>query len=509
MITKYLNGKHFFTALLAAMIIFAGQVTYSQDNLEKGIRAINAGDYITALNLLKSAPKDKYEGNLYYGIALFNTGSTAEAEKFIRAAIKQEDDRPEAYAVLGEILSSQKKYGEAASQFANAKKYLPLNKTKDNLDKEEIKVIIDVLTAESENFIANGKVDEAINTLTLATTYDNKNPLIYVGLGDAYLARGAYEPATSNYDLALKNRANYAPALYGLGKIAFRQKKYSLSLENYIKSSEADNNFAPAFFEKGIIFYLLDRYNDAIDAFERFDQLQPGSLRGKTYLGKSYFGKGELDKAQGILNDVLASDANYSEANKYMAYTLIDKKDYTQAENFFNKVKPEDLNAEDYSKWAKIYIDKKEYSKAYELLDKAVAIDPNDENVQFEYGKALFNEQKYADALLKFNKALELGILNVAAYVYSGISNFYINEFDKATDILTQGINKAVESNVNVPSAWLWRANSYANASGQATITPEAKKDLEIKACSDYKKYLEMEPNDTFAQEKVKQYCGQ
>lgn len=493
MITKYFNGKHLLNLMLAALFFTAWQVTYSQDNLEKGIAAINKGDYVTALNLLKSAPKDKYEGNLYYGIALFQTGSTAEAEKFIKAAIKQEDERPEAYSVLGEIYSSQKKYGEAASQFETSKKWLPLNKTKDDLDKQEISTIIDVLTAESENFIANGKVDEAINTLTLATTYDNKNPLIYVGLGDAYLARGAFDPATTNYELALKNRANYAPALYGLGKIAFRQKKYSLSLENYIKSSEADNNFAPAFFEKGIIFYLLDRYNDAIAAFERFDQLQPGSLRGKTYLGKSYYGKGELDKAQGILADVLASDANYSEANKYMAYTLIDKKDYTQAETFFNKVKPEDLNAEDYSKWAKIYIDKKEFPKAYELMDKAVAIDPNDENVQFEYGKALFNEQKYADALLKFSKSIELGILNVAAYVYSGICYFYLNEFDKGVEIL----NKSIELNANIASAYLWRANNYAGVSKNA------------EACADYKKYLEFEPTDTFAQEQVKKFCGQ
>lgn len=493
MITKYLNGKHFFTALLAAVIIFAGQVTYSQDNLEKGIAAINKGDYVTALNLLKSAPKDKYEGNLYYGIALFNTGSTAEAEKFIKAAIKQEDERPEAYSVLGEIYSSQKKYGEAASQFESAKKFLPLNKTKDDLDKAEINTIIDVLTAESENFIANGKVDDAIKSLTMAKGYDDKNPMIYVGLGDAYLARGAYEPAQSNYDQALKNKPNYAPALYGAGKIAFRQKKYSLALENYIKASEADNNFAPAFFEKGIIFYLLDRYNDAIEAFERFDQLQPGSLRGKTYLGKSYYGKGELDKAQGILNDVLAVDANYSEANKYMAYTLIDKKDYTQAETFLNKVKAEDLNAEDYSKWSKIYIDKKEFPKAYELLDKAAAIDPNDENVQFEYGKALFNEQKYADALLKFSKSIELGILNVAAYVYSGICYFYLNEFDKGVEIL----NKSIELNANIASAYLWRANNYAGVSKNA------------EACADYKKYLEFEPNDTFAQEQVKKFCGQ
>lgn len=487
MITKYV-----FRTLIAALLISASAL-YSQDNLDRGIQAVESGDYLKALDLLKNESKDKYEANLYYGIALFNTGSVSEAEKFIKAAIKQEDERPEAYSVLGEIYSSQKKYGEAASQFETAKKFLPLNKTKNDLDKAEIKTIINVLSAQSENFIASGKVDDAIAALTEAKTYDNKNPLIYVGLGDAYLTRGAFEPAKTNYETALKYKSGYAPAIYGIGKVSFRQKKYSAALENYIKATDADNNYAPAYFDKGLIFYLLDRFNDAIDAFEKYDQLQPGSLRGKTYLAKSYYGKGELDKAAGILDEVLAKDAAYSEANKYMAYVLIDKKDYTKAEEYFNKVKTEELNAEDYRKWSKIYTDKKEFPKAYELLDKAVAIDANDENVYFEYGKALFNEQKYGDALVKFNKSIELGIVNVAAYVYSGICYFYLNEFDKGVDIL----NKSIALNDKVASAYLWRANNYAGVAKNA------------EACADYKKYLEFEPTDAFAQEQVKKFCGQ
>jgi tetratricopeptide (TPR) repeat protein len=502
MITKYfvrssfvrtLAAKLFASAMFAFMLLGSVSITYSQDNLEKGISSVENGDYLRALELLKNESKDKYEANLYYGIALLRTGSAAESEKFIRAAIKQDNERPEAYAILGEILSSQKKYGEAASQFETSVKYLPLNKTKDDLDKEEIRTIINVLKAQSDNYIANGKVDEAIKALTQAKGYDDKNPIIYIGLGDAYLARGAFEPAKTNYDLALKYKPNYAAALYGIGRISWKQKKYSEALENYIKATQADNNYAPAFFEKGLIFYLLDKYTDAIEAFERYDVLQPGSLRGKTYIAKARYGKGELDEATRILDEVLAVDPNYSEANKYKAYVLIDKKEYSKAEEFFGKVKPEDLNSEDYGKWYKIPLDKKDYPAAYALLDKAVALDPNDENVQFEYGKALFAEQKYADALLKFNKAIELGILNVAAYVYSGICYFYLNEFDKGVEILT----KSIELNANVASAYLWRANNYAGVSKNA------------EACTDYKKYLEFEPNDTFAQEQVKKFCGQ
>jgi tetratricopeptide (TPR) repeat protein len=489
MFTKYLCRGFY---VLMILFIAFGVTSNAQDNLEKGIAAVNRGDYVNALNLLKGVSKDSYNANLYYGIALFYTGSEKDAEKYLKDAVKQDDERPEAYSSLGEIYTSQKKYSDAAAQFVKAKQFLPLNKTKDDLDKSEIETIINVLSAEAENFIAAGNVDKAIASMTQAKLFDEKNPEIYVKLGDAYLTRGAFEPARTNYELSLKYRANYAPALYGLGKISFKQKKYSTALENYIKSAEADNNFAPAYFEKGLMFYLLDKFSDAIEAFERYDLLVPGSPRGKTYLAKSHYGKGDYDKALGILDEVLTKDPDYSEANKYKAYVLIEKKEFDKAEEFFKKVKPEDLNSEDYMKWSKIFTDKKEFSKAYELLEKAIAMDANDENVYFEYGKAFFNEQKYADAILKFNKAIELGILNVAAYVYAGICYFYMNEFDKGIEILT----KSIELNPNVASSWLWRANNYAGMAKNA------------EACADYTKYLEFEPSDSFAKEQVTKFCG-
>jgi tetratricopeptide (TPR) repeat protein len=476
--------------IVPLMFLFILNETSAQ--LEQGISAVKKGDYLTALSLLRNASKNSYEANLYYGIALFRTGSLKDAEKFLKDAIKKDSERPEAYSVLGEIYTAQKKFNEAVSEFQKARKYLPLDKSKDQLDKEEIEVIISVLTAEAESFIADGKVDNAISSLTQARTYDDKNPMIYTGLGDAYLYRGAFEPARTNYEQALKLKPNFAPALYGLGKIDFKQKKYSSSLENFIKSTEADNNFAPAFFERGLIFYLLDRFNDAIDAFSRYDQLMPGSSRGKTYLAKAHYGKGEIDVAMGLLEQVLSADPSYSEANKYYAYCLIDRKDYSEAESYFNKVNAEDLNAEDYYKWSKIYLDKKEFAKAYELLDMAVSKDPEDPNVFFEYGKTLFNEQKYPEALDKFRKSIELGIVNVAAYIYAGICEYYLKNYAGGVEFLT----RSIELNPNVGSAYLWRANCYASDNRNK------------EAIEDYRKYLEFEPGDEFALEQIKKLGG-
>src|SRR4030095_4639661 len=148
--------------LIMLLILLVSFTAFAQDNLDNGIAAVKNGDYVRALDLLKGVSKDSYNANLYYGIALFKTGSLADAEKFLKAAIKKDNEKPEAYSVLGEIYTQQKKYSDAAVQFETAKKYLPLNKTADQLDKEEVDAIVSVLKAESENFIADAKVDKAI-----------------------------------------------------------------------------------------------------------------------------------------------------------------------------------------------------------------------------------------------------------------------------------------------------------------------------------------------------------
>jgi predicted negative regulator of RcsB-dependent stress response len=89
-------------------MIIAVPCGFAQGNLEKGIDAIKKGEYIKALELLKGEKKDSYDANLYYGIALFETGSIAEAEKSFKAAIRKDDERPEAYS-MGEIFTQQNK----------------------------------------------------------------------------------------------------------------------------------------------------------------------------------------------------------------------------------------------------------------------------------------------------------------------------------------------------------------------------------------------------------------
>jgi tetratricopeptide (TPR) repeat protein len=133
--------------------------SYAQDNLEKAVNLIKKGDYVEARDILKNIVKDNnnYEPNYYYGYSLFKTGSIEEAEKFFKIALKDDDEGIGALKGLGELYSSQKKYIEANSQFRKALSVEPEN--------------ISVMISQAKNFSLEGKIDDAIKVLTLATTY--------------------------------------------------------------------------------------------------------------------------------------------------------------------------------------------------------------------------------------------------------------------------------------------------------------------------------------------------
>ena len=67
------------------------------------------------------------------------------------------------FAVSASISANLTVPPEYKIQFELAKKFLPLNKTKDNLEDEEITQIISVLTKEAENFIAVQRVHNGLN----------------------------------------------------------------------------------------------------------------------------------------------------------------------------------------------------------------------------------------------------------------------------------------------------------------------------------------------------------
>ncbi|MBV6477683.1 MAG: Lipopolysaccharide assembly protein B [Ignavibacteria bacterium] len=460
-------------ALTCALIAFS--YSYSQDSFEKGINAAKNGDYVTAVNLLKSTvnSEDSYEGFYYYGLALLNTGSIKQAENEFQKALKKDSEGIGALKGMGDLYSKKKDYTKADSYYDKAIKVEPEN--------------LDLMLAKAKNLTVAGKIDDALNVLALAKTVGSESPEIYVGLGDAYYYRRAFKPAEENYQKALKLKSGNAKAFYGLGMIAFREREFNNALDYFNKAITSNPNFADAYLEKGRLLYFNENYDEALKTFEKYAQLQPGSVDGLTYIAKVKYGQKKYDEALSDLEKIIKEnpDADLSSAYKYMAYVYNEKEEYEKAKEYFSKVPKDLFDIEDHIKLAQIYSNTNEFSKSYAEFDEAIKQDSTVPYIYYQMGIVQFNEKKYSDAIINFQKAIDMGTTQLAAYVYKGLSLYSLQKYDQSL----AEFNIAISKDDKYVPAWLWRARS------------EVQLDKFEDAKISYKKVLELEPDNKSARE--------
>ena len=423
-----ISGKNLILFLYFCFLFFSN--VYSQDNLKKGIDAVNRGDYVSALNLLKDVVKSNkdYEPNYYYGEALLSTGSLADAEKYFNIALKDDDEGVLALKGMGEIQTLNKDYANANSYFKKALKVDPQN--------------IPVLISQAAMYSAQGKIDDAIQVLTLATTYSKEDPAVYVGLGDAWYARGTTPKlAIDYYQKAIKLKPNLAVAYYGLGRVYFKQKKYNDAIDAFNTALVKDPNFAPAYLEMGKLLYFDHDYEKAASVFKKYSQLKPGSQEGNSYFAKTLYAEGKYDEALALLTDVLKIDPKSETGNLYTAYiyaameqtdSLKQIENYNKSIDYFKKVPVETMEVDDLLKYANVYVSLKNFDDAVPLYQKAVKLDSTDENIYYDYGKMFFAQEKFDSALSYLLMAQNYGMKKQSCYIYAGLCDFYLKKYEDA-----------------------------------------------------------------------------
>jgi tetratricopeptide (TPR) repeat protein len=446
--------KKYLVLIIITFALFSNYA-FSQDNVEKGKNAVKKGDYLTALNLLQNAVKTNksYDANCYYGIALLKTGSLDDAEKYLKIALKDDDEGIDAMRSLGELYTIRKKYSDADDIFKKALKVEPES--------------ISVMLSRAANYSAEGKIDRAIEVLTLATTVSKENPSVYVGLGEAYYIRGSFKLSQSYYDKAVKLNPNLASAYFGLGKVYFKMKKYNESLVSFNTAIAKDANFAEAYLEKGKILYFGDKYAEAAESFKKYSQLKPGSQEGNSYYAKTLYAEGKYDDALNILNEVLKVDPKSITGNLYTAYIYAEKEQtdslaqieqYQKAVEYFSKVPIKEFEVEDLVKYAKVVVLLKNFTDAYPLFEKAIKLDSSDYRIYYEYGKTYFKAENYENAIALLSKAIEFGMNKErSVYLFKGFSNFYLKKYEHSL----ADFQEAVRLDDKYVLSYSWMAKCY------------------------------------------------
>ncbi len=82
------------------------------------------------------------------------------------------------------------------------------------------------------------------------------------------------------------------------------------AIEQYERAVKADPNDADKFMELGAAYYIAHKWDQAMDAFQKAIDLNPGLSHAHYYLGVLYAARGEKERALQELNAVLQTTKN-------------------------------------------------------------------------------------------------------------------------------------------------------------------------------------------------------
>jgi Flp pilus assembly protein TadD len=133
-----------------------------------------------------------------------------------------------------------------------------------------------------------GKFAEAIGEYQLALEENPDNVSALVNLGVAYYNAGQLEDAVGQYQKALQIAPNDADIHSNLGAAYVQQGNLDAGLEEYQKAVELDPNLAQAYFGLGVVHDALEQTEEAIAAFETFQQLDEGQDSVASDLAQQY-----------------------------------------------------------------------------------------------------------------------------------------------------------------------------------------------------------------------------
>jgi tetratricopeptide (TPR) repeat protein len=178
----------------------------------------------------------------------------------------------------------------------------------------------------------------------------------------------------------------------------------------------------------GQIHLQAKDYRLAADAFEKCLEVKSDFIDVINRLGTTYYELGEKDKAEQAYQKSLALDGN-AFASFNLAKLRLEENKLTEALDYIDKsIQKADRQAGAYNLKGVILNQMERYPEAITSFQMALAITPNDVNVNVNLGIALMNARQYDKSLEVFEKALP----NIKDQVLRNKVNEYIKALKEA-----------------------------------------------------------------------------
>jgi tetratricopeptide (TPR) repeat protein len=268
----------------------------------------------------------------------------------------------------------------------------------------------------------------------------NKFPKnIFVKIGSGIIIAGL-ATAASFYAVHTINSLN-STELYKQANIFYELQRYQDALSAYEKAVKIRPDYAEAWNGQGKVLYELKEYKAALTAYDRAIQLQPDYL--EAWVGRGFVLKNlqRYPEAIAAFDKALQLDSQSSEVWNAKGEVYSSLQQYDEAITAYDQaINLQKDNYKAFYNKALALSNVKRYEDAIAFYDKVIAIKPSYAKAWYGKGNALVNLQRYQDALAAYDKAVQFQPSYYQAWLSRGNILLSLQRYPEAIESFEQVI---------------------------------------------------------------------
>jgi tetratricopeptide (TPR) repeat protein len=394
----------------------------------------------------------------YWGISdQDNADELAEnmesAEKLFRKGMEVAPTSPLCYIGLGHLMAFRKDMNGCNAQFTKAEEIM---NTKSNKVDKLVKQQALLKMAEACLMEGNPQLDKALVYLNSALPFNDKNPEVYIQLGDYYRLRDGINQsnAIAQYNKAIELDSKSTRAILRKGMLYKRVQNWDEGLNYYNEAIALDPSFAPAYREKAELLKDAARYPQAIEAYARYKELNENCRVNQRYAMFVYLAKDYKNSLVELEKALPCNDKN-EYMYRVLGYTCYETGDYAKGLEYINtyfdlasKSGRVQISGGDYGQKGKLLSKTGQDSLALDVLKKALAEDPSYNDGYNEVASILMKQKKYAEAAGYYEQKIARSESPAPIdYYYLGQSRYRNKEFMLADTAFAMATSKYPDAN--------------------------------------------------------------
>jgi len=265
-----------------------------------------------------------------------------------------------------------------------------------------------------------GRNDEAASILNVL---EKRRALDFngsVALAEAYLEMKNFERARDILQQLYSANPDSPEAGNAFGRALGEGREYQKAIEvlSRVETRFPNNSRAP--YLLGNVLMAQGKFQDAINSFEKAIKLDFSRHEYRLAASAAYIALGSVD------SDV--------EARKHLDLIITDYQS--------GKIAPEDQNPEAYLMRGRILFSRQKYGQAMKDFEAALSLAPSRRDIMVEFGRSLFEMQRYDDATAYFKQVLASDSLNPVANYFMGRIHLRDGDTDTAQKFLTNAVKR-------------------------------------------------------------------